>query len=319
MDSRMDTKKDVSQIYIVLNPVAGHSGVDDIHKMLEERFQVGTHIYEVYETTGEEDVAELTKAACSRGSTLVVAAGGDGTVAGVVNGLQQAKVPLGIIPVGTGNGLARALQIPLSIDQAIDLLAGENELMNLDALRVEDKIYVLNVSAGISANAMQETPHTEKKRWGVLAYVRTIIAQLVGFQPRRFWLTIDGHRVMIRASEILVSNGELLKDPFPLGPRERFNDGMMDIYIINANNLIDYLKVAWNALVHRGEKKQELRHMEAKKSVKIESVGSPLPTQADGETLGVTPVEIEIIPDALQVIVPKANENQEEKNGRKNK
>lgn len=301
-------KKEISQIYIVLNPVAGHAVVEDIHEKLEKRLQAGGHIYEVYETTGDEDVAELTKAACSRGSTLVVAAGGDGTVAAVVNGLLHTEIPLGIIPVGTGNGLARALGIPLDIEDAIDLIAGENETMYIDALQVNGKIYVLNASAGISAKAMDETPHTVKQRWGMLAYVRTFLTQLLGFQPRRFWLTLDGQRRMVRASEILVTNGQMLRDPFPLGPRERLNDGIMDIYIANARNLIDYLKIAWNAVIHRGRQERELRHLQATERVKIESVGSPLPAQADGETIGVTPVEIEIVRDALRVIVPPQDE-----------
>lgn len=298
------TEPENLNVYVVLNPVAGHSAADDIKRLLQETYTKDGSLCEIYETTGEEDVAELTRSACKNGSKLVIAAGGDGTVAGVINGLLQTKVPLGIIPVGTGNGLARALNIPLDITKAVELITSENRKICLDALKVGDKFYTLNVSAGISAKAMEETPVESKRRFGVLAYAWNIFKQLFGFQPRRFWLTVDGHRVLVRAKEILVSNGALLEPPLPLGPPELFNDGIMDIYILSAQTFQDYIKVAWNWLVHKGKKKSDLRHITGKQKVKIEAYRGNLPTQADGETLGVTPVEVEMVHDALEIIVP---------------
>jgi YegS/Rv2252/BmrU family lipid kinase len=291
-------------MYVVLNPIAGHSTADDIRQWVEENFSGAGMTCEIYETTGEEDVAEITRSACQNGSRLVVAAGGDGTVAAVINGLLGTGIPLGVIPAGTGNGLARALGIPLDIPQAIELIAADHRTIGLDALKVGDQYYVLNVSAGLSARTMDETPVENKRRFGMLAYVWTFIKQMFGVQPRRFWLTVDGHRLMIRASEILISNGALLKEPLPLGPPEFFNDGQMDIYIVTARTLRDYLRIAWNVLIHKGRKKSDLRHLTARQKVIIEAYRGALPTQADGEPLGLTPIEIDMIPDALKVIVP---------------
>lgn len=297
--------KEIIHIYVVLNPVAGHSNGDDLRRMLEERFNSEGYRVDIYETTGEEDVAQLTRDACTRGSKLVIAAGGDGTVAGVVNGLMHNDVPLGVIPLGTGNGLARALNIPLDIGEAIDIIAVDNhQIQGLDALKVGEKFFILNVSAGISAKAMEETDHTVKQRFGVLAYVWSIAKQLFGFQPRRFWVTIDGRRALVRAAEILVSNGTLLEEPLPLGPPELFNDGVLDVYVITPRTIVDYLVIAWHFIVHRNQKRPLLRHLTAKQSVMIEAYREPQPTQADGESLGTTPVEVEIVRDALQVIVP---------------
>ncbi len=289
------------KLFILLNPIAGHSSAPEIRKELEDRF--ADQEYEIYETTGQEDIAEITRAACQRGAQIVIAAGGDGTVAGAVNGLRGTQTPLGIIPVGTGNGLARALGIPLEIPNAIELIAGTHELLSIDLMQVGDKYFTLDVSAGISARAMRETPPEEKRRFGVAAYVWRILTLVFGIQPRRFLLSIDGHSFRVHASEILVSNGAFLRDPFPLGPPELFGDGQFDVYIITARTLRDYINILWG-LLFKNVERTELRHYASRKLTVIQHTGRPQPTQADGEFLGHTPVEIELVPHGLSVIVP---------------
>ena len=258
--SQSGGKQKTNQLYVVLNPIAGQSDAGLLKNTLEEAFAKEGWTLDVYETTGGEDVAELTRAAIERGAELVVAAGGDGTVAGVVNGLANSGVPLGILPVGTGNGLARALGIPLGVEDALALLVGGHEIVNMDAMQVGDKYYILNVSAGISARSMQETPPEQKRRFGMLAYAWTIAKQVMGFQPRSFSLELDGHQVQVQATEVLISNGAVLKEPpFPLGPRQKFNDGVFDVYIITASNLSDYIRILWDLIFNRTGRKKELR------------------------------------------------------------
>jgi YegS/Rv2252/BmrU family lipid kinase len=293
-------------MYVVLNPIAGNSSAEEIRTALEETFGDKGWTLDIYETTGEENVAELTREACKKGAGLVVAAGGDGTVAGVVNGLVNSGIPLGILPVGTGNGLARALSVPLDLENALALLIEGHEIIELDALQVGDKYYILNVSAGISAHAMRDTPPEQKRRFGMAAYAWTIAGQALGFQPRQFNLNLDGHTVRVRASEILVSNGALLKEPpFPLGPREKFNDGVFDVYIISAQNLGDYLRILWGLIFNRNGRKKDLRTFTVKKNITIQGGRREYTVQADGEVIGQTPVEVTVAPSAVKVIVPK--------------
>lgn len=293
--------KEKTKIFIVLNPIAGHSSAPEIRHLLEDRFV--NQDYEIYETTGEENLAELIQEACRKGAKLVIAAGGDGTIASAVNGLKGTEIPLGIIPVGTGNGLARALGIPLEVPEAIELIAGDHAQIHIDAMQVGDRYFTLDVSAGISAKAMEETPPEEKRRFGVAAYVWTILTLVFGIQPRRFNLTVDGHSVQVRASEILVSNGAFLRDPFPLGPPELFGDGQFDVYILTAQTLMDYIRTLWG-LVFKNTRGTDLRHLVARQIVVIDHVLRPQPTQADGEVLGMTPVEVRLVPGALIVIAP---------------
>jgi diacylglycerol kinase (ATP) len=293
-------------IYAVVNPVAGNANSADVERMLREHFKDNNHQYEVYETSAEDDVATLTRSAVAKGANLVIAAGGDGTVAGVINGLVFTGIPLGIIPIGTGNGLARALKIPLEPEEAVQLIARQPAIMELDALQVGDHYFMLNVSAGISARAMQKTEPEAKQRFGFGAYFWTIFNEILGFNPQYFNLLVDGHRMRVRATEILVSNVKLMEEPpNPLGPPEQFADGKLDVYIVTARTFGDYLRVAWDLLQKPDQRKKDIRHLTANKSVRIEAIGTPQPTQADGEVLDKTPVEIKVAGDAFKVIVPE--------------
>lgn len=293
------------KVLVVLNPVAGQAHAAGLRSALARHFLAPAWSCAIYETTGKEDVAAVVRQACERGVALVVAAGGDGTVAGVVNGLRHSQVPLGILPVGTGNGLARGLSLPLEPEMALRLLAGEHALMAVDALQVGDRYFLLNVSVGITSQVVREIYPAQKRLWGMLAYVGLVVKWL-GFQPRRFALTVDGRRRRVWASEILVSNGAVLNEPpQPLGPPETFQDGQLDAYVLTARTVYDYLGVVWNLFFNPRNRKIKLRHLPVKQSILIDSGRRPLPVQADGELIGETPVKIQLVPAAVQVVVPK--------------
>jgi diacylglycerol kinase (ATP) len=300
----------------VLNPAAGNASAEEIHHLLEENFPEDQYTYEVYETTGEEDIAQLTREACEKNASLILAAGGDGTVAGVVNGLVDQKVPLGIIPVGTGNGLARGLKIPLEIEEAFQLLVGENEQIPLDLMQVGGKYYTLNVSAGISGKAMRNTPAKVKQRFGISAYVWTILNEVIGLNPRQYSLRIDGSPLKVRATEVLISNGSLLENlPAPLGPPTEFKDGQLDVYIISARTLFDYIRLIWQIITRSPKKATDIHHFKVSECIWVDAVGQAQPTQGDGEIIGETPLEVQIKPKAIEVIAPKGIQDDDTSNG----
>jgi len=301
------------KVLIVINPVAGSANTDQILERIETRFGELGWQYQVYETDGSESVAEVAAEACKDGATLIVAAGGDGTVAGVVNGLMHTGVPLGILPAGTGNGLARALSIPLDLNEAVDLIAGAHRTQEIDALQVNEEYYVLNVSVGISSRSMKNTGHEEKQRYGMVAYARTVLKEVLAVSPRRFDIEVDGHSLQVRASEILVTNGSILQSPLDLfGSLESFTDGQVEAHILTARSLGNYLRLGWQLLSRPRGRKEDLRRLTVRERIRIDTARRPQPVQADGELIGETPVEIRVVPQALRVIVPENAEKQRE-------
>jgi len=291
--------------FLIVNPVAGQAYSGQIRRAFASCLPSDEWRLDVHETTDPESIERKVRDACIKGVDVVIAAGGDGTIARVVNGLRGTDVPLGILPLGTGNILARGLMIPLGMKAAIRLIAGEHDLMPMDVLAVGEQWYVINVSVGITSHAVRTVAPEQKRHFGVLAYLFAGL-QWLGWQPRRFEMVTDGKARRVRASEILVSNGELLRDlALPVGPPSTFCDGTLDVYIIKARSVPHYLAVLRNNLLRRRKRRPGLRHIPVRSTIRIDSGRTKLPVQADGDPIGTTPVEIRVIPDAIRVIVPK--------------
>src|SRR4051794_6665834 len=203
-----------TKVFVVLNPMAGNSTAEDIRQALDRHFAAGSQ-HEIYETTGapEEHVVTIVRAALERGFDLVVAAGGDGTVSDVAEALIGVDVPMAIIPVGTANVFARELSLPLDLEGACALLAGAHTTTSIDAMKVGEQYFVLQIGIGIDALMIRDTERAAKRRFGRAAYLWTAITRLIGYQPLRFTIVVDGKRSRPRASQILIANGGVLGIP----------------------------------------------------------------------------------------------------------
>lgn len=308
----MPTQK--QKVFVIFNPTAGNAAeTDAIRQALQRHFVDPEWECEVYETTGseDEDIAAISAQACEDGASIVVSAGGDGTLIGVANGLIHKDIPLGILPLGTGNDLARILSIPLQLEGALGVLSGEHEVFEMDALKVDDRYYFSNVSVGITPHMMNDTKSEQKKRFGRLAYIWTMFKQSKIFQLRNYRLTIDNQPQRVNAVEVMVSNSTLL-ETFPqlFGSIDTLNDGKLELYLVKARTWRDYLRLAWDLIRRPKEPTHKLIHVDAKESIRIEAVRHSQLVQADGDAIGHTPVEVRLERKALRVIKPKAAETQ---------
>lgn len=304
-------REGVPGAFVVLNPVSGVRDARVFREAIDRHFRGGGRAYELYETTGQEDLPTVVREALGRGSDMVVAVGGDGTVAGVAGGLVGTGVPMGIVPGGTANVFARELGIPLELDRALDLLVGGEVgrvVKGVDAIRVGERFFVLNVSVGISSLTIHDTGREQKRRFGVFAYIWSALTGLLKFRRPRFDLVVDGKLNRIRASEILIANGSALMPPLQWGPHIRPDDGKLDICIVRATALIGYPGLMLSILLGRQRQNPDVSYMSAERSVSI-SANRTLPVQADGEFIGETPVDVHVAPGAVHVIVPTKPES----------
>jgi YegS/Rv2252/BmrU family lipid kinase len=295
-------------VFVVLNPVAGTSNRDDVVAALEQRFTAGGQRYEIYETTGadDEDIPALVRAAVERGADLVVAAGGDGTVSLVADALAGTDVPLSVLPIGTANVFAQVLGLPLDLGGAADVAAGEFAARPIDAMRVRDTLGVLHISVGITSLMQRDTSRELKRRFGRFAYFYVATRWILGFQPQRFNVVIDGQRHRFNASQVLIANGgEMGQPPFTWGPGIAPDDGVIDVCVINASTLRDYLAVGWSTLTGRHRQNHRLRYFKARRSISVNTKRT-LPVQLDGELYGTTPLQVQVVPAAFRCAVPAA-------------
>lgn len=293
-----------SRFFVILNPAAGTYTADKVREALGKHFNCADGSCAVHQTSGHENLAELARSAADRGCDVVVAAGGDGTVSAVADGLVGLEIALGIIPLGTANVLARELGIPVDLNEACTLLSGPHAVAKIDAMELAGRHYYTQVGVGIDALMIRDTRREAKKRFGRVAYLWTGFTRLVGFQPRGFRLVVDGREVVQRGSQVVLANcGTLGQHPFRWGPDIRPDDGKVAVCIVRAKTMLHYVQLAWAVLTGQHRQSRHVRYLTSERSVRIET-HQPLPVQADGEIVGKTPVEVGIVPGAVRVVVP---------------
>jgi len=294
--------------YVVINPVAGVSQAEVVREKIQSALQARDIPLEIYETRAEDDLKQQVLTAVKQGFKLFISAGGDGTLSSVIDGLVGTEIPLVIIPTGTWNALARALDIPLQIDQAIDLLFQDHRIQTIDAIQVDQNYFVLSVSAGIGSRAMKEVEREEKRRFGKLADLRKALDELLEFRSYRFEVKIDGQLKKFRASELLVANSAILGlKALQLDPSIRMDDGKLNVCRLYANTVSEYLQLALSML--RGDQKRSWNVLcvEALNEVEIRC-GERLPVQGDGDLIGHLPITVKVRPKAVNIVTPQTTE-----------
>ncbi len=307
----------------VLAVVNSHSGNADSARVVETlRARLSERspgcVLAIHETDRGEDLASTVRERVAReGFELVVAAGGDGTVSEVANGLVGGESVLAIIPLGTTNVLARELGVPLHLEGACGLASGPSSIARVDAMKVGSSYFFTQIGVGIDALMIHDTSARDKRRMGVFAYVRSWLRSLVGVRPRRLTVTADGFSVQTRTRQVILANcGTLGISGLRWGPDVRVDDGRIDVCIFRPRTPLDYPGIAWHFMRGRHRSEPRLIYLNASRTVTIQA-DDPLPVQGDGENLSQTPLTMEVVRNAVRVVAPAiAAASAEQENGR---
>jgi diacylglycerol kinase (ATP) len=260
------------------------------------------------DTRGAGDAQEAAEA-WDRGLLIVV--GGDGTVNEVVNGLGRAGFPedvtLAVLPMGTGNDLAATLAVPDELEEA-ERVIRENRVRTLDVARVRSEglgeRYFINVATGgYGAETSGLADEEMKGRWGKLAYLRASLETAQIFDVRDVWVTLDDEERMLRAVNVAVGNCRYAGGGWLAAPRANPEDGLLDFVVIEDIGLKGVLALTPAALAKSDYLGSEGVFSARAKKIRVETRPGGLEFTADGEIIGDEPVEFEVIPHALKVVV----------------
>jgi YegS/Rv2252/BmrU family lipid kinase len=234
----------------------------------------------------------------------VVAIGGDGTVVEAAAGLLASSEPppLCIVPQGTANLLALNLGIPAERESAIDVVFS-GQVARIDCGRANGEPFLIAVGAGVHAEIVARADRAAKRRWGVAAYSLAGLRAIRGAERARFRIEIDGEMIEIEATTVEIMNvASVLRREWELARGVSPVDGILDVIAHRASTLAEHLATA--AAVMRGAPTDTdlVVHRPARR-LRIE-VDPPALLQRDGELAGWTPVEIDVLPRALPVVLP---------------
>ena len=171
-------------------------------------------------------------------------------------------------------------------------------------MKVKGTHYFTQIGIGVDAVMIRDTT-VEHKRWlGNGAYIWTAATRFIGFQTHRFSIAADDQRARPRALQVVLANsGRLGTSGLRWGPDVRVDDGQIDVCILRAQTLLNFLSVGWSVIRGRHREDRNIQLLTARRAVAIHA-DRPLPVQGDGELIGETPLEVQVVPRALRVIVP---------------
>ncbi len=236
---------------------------------------------------------------------LVILAGGDGTVSAAVDSLAHHHVALGLLPVGTANDFARALDIPFKLEPACETIAG-GTLVDVDLGLVGDNYYVNLASVGLSAEVARSVSQQLKRRLGPLAY--PVAAARAALEYRPFIARIefpDGDHEVVEirsALQVGVGNGRFYGGGMVVAPNAGLDDGTLDVYAVEHGHWAQLLKVLRHLPTGHFVNSPLVHHYRTRHA-RIETVPS-LPINVDGELIGSAPQTFSLATNALRVLVP---------------
>ena len=233
---------------------------------------------------------------------LVIVGGGDGTLNAVVDVLLETQLPLGIIPLGTANDLARTLGIPNSIAEACRIIA-EGNLKYIDLGWVNNKYFFNVASLGLSVKITQKLNKGLKRRLGILAYAWTALQVLSKTRPFTAMIRVDGQNIKVKTLQIAIGNGRYYGGGMPIAHDAQIDDQRLDLYSLEIEHWWQIFPLLWT--LPRGQQGllSWVRTLKGKE-IQIQT-RKPHSINTDGEITSTTPAMFRVIPAAIGVYIPR--------------
>jgi diacylglycerol kinase (ATP) len=286
-------------IPVILNPSARSAKAGDRVEMiraLSPRVQI-------HATSGPGDARKFARELAQVGAPVIVAAGGDGTVNEVVNGIALAGpetgAALGILPAGTMNVFANDLGLPATrLDECWNLIeAGRTR--SIDLWRANDEYFAQLAGAGMDASVIAETTWERKKQFGPMSYVMSMIQVLRRGSPL-LRVSAPG-REPVEGKVVLVGNGVHYGGPFRLFPQASFTDGLLDVMVMKSHSVLNIARLSMFAAAGKyAAGHREITYFQTRE-LDI-TCAETVPVQVDGELCGETPVLFRPAPFPLRVV-----------------
>lgn len=289
-------------IHFIVNPISG-SGKHNFGKTeLEKYFPKSIYKIEVDYSNYKKHAIVLTQKAITKKPHYVVACGGDGTINEVASCLINTEIKLGIIPVGSGNGLASNLSISRSLEKTAEIIR-KGKTKFIDVGKINEHYFFSNVGVGIDALIIKKYERYNKRT--LISYVRATIASSIDFKPIQATLSFNGKIIGTNAFMLFISNSNQMGYGMTLTPNADLNDGFLDLVIVPKLSFLDKLTFGVCVLTNRIEKFKKAKH------ILIEKINIEMPkkifldTQIDGElhNLKTNKIEIVIIKNGLEVLI----------------
>lgn len=288
----------MNKTLVILNPAA-HSQRAERYRQRVETIARGAVLCA---TNGPGEAEGIARHAALEGYETVVAAGGDGTINEVVNGIAGTDTALGLLPIGTMNVFATELGIPVrDLGRCWEIIRAQKTRL-VDLPKANNKHFVQLAGVGLDAQVVQETSLAFKRNFGPLSYLISA-AQIAARTPPRLHLECNDAPTK-EGSFLLVGNGRLYGGPFPFFKNALSNDGLLDVVLFKQLGYLEIIKYLQNVIFTSAITLPEVDYFQTRR-LRVTSEGDlPVPVEIDGELADHCPVEFEIEKRTVRVCAP---------------
>lgn len=286
-------------IHIIANKTAGHGVAGKILDSVREYLDSRNIVHTVWETESPGHATYLAVSAAEQGAKCVFALGGDGTVSEVARGMRGTNVPMGIIPAGTGNDIAKAVKLPLKPIPALEQSL-RNEPRRLDMGIINDRTFTNVIGTGFDVETLQWTEKFKRGMRGIIPYLLGVICTIATHRDINIRLTVDGVERRISALLIAVANGTCIGGGMQIAPDAKVDDGLFDVTIIHP---VSKWKIPFLLPKFLSGKIKTIKYAEDFRctNVKIESLEPGQIMDIDGELIPMDVVNVEIDPGGVLI------------------
>lgn len=249
-------------ITFIINPISGIGMKDEIPQLIKNTIDETLYDLNIIFTERAGHAYELARLSASRHEYMAVAVGGDGTVNEVARGLVESDTALGIIPCGSGNGLARHLMLPLSVKGALDVI-NKGEIHSLDYGIINDHPFFCTCGMGFDAFISKKFAEAGKR--GPLTYIQNVLKEGLGYKPETYEVTIDGNESEpYNAFLISVANASQYGNDAYIAPQASMSDGELDVVIMEPFDILEAPQVGLDLMNKTLNKSSKIKCFKAK-------------------------------------------------------
>jgi diacylglycerol kinase (ATP) len=290
----------MSKIHVVINPASGQP--QPILHTLNRVFRAAKVDWDISLTKESGDAQRFARQAAAEGADVVAAYGGDGTVMEVAHGLLNSQTPLAILPGGTANLMSVELGIPKDLEQAAQIASSKQSQVRLvDVGRAGDTYFLLRVGLGFAARKVKLADRQLKDKYGLMAYTISGLKALTQTKTTHYRITLDGQTIEVDGLTCLVDNaGNMGVSGIAPGRNIDVSDGLLDVLLIKDSSFSSLVDIGYSLVEKKAP--DSYVHWQAR-AIEI-ACEPPEDIQIDGEMAGMTPISIQVIPQALRVLVP---------------
>lgn len=292
------------EIHFIVNPIAGHGKSTLTEAFLEPYFVKNVHHLTVKHSAYKKHAAALTKDSITEKAAIIVACGGDGTINEVASCLVGTNIPMGIIPMGSGNGLASNLQIPKNIRKALAIIKNKKSI-KIDVGQMNNRYFFSNMGIGFDASVIKHYESSQKRTlYGYLNACLTSFRDMG--QNRNFDVRINDLNQLVNPFIILISNSNEMGYHMSLTPKASLQDGLLDVLIVSRINRLKMLLFGILILLRKVYWLPEAKSFQTKELHLSKSNADYFESQIDGELYEITHrnLNISILEKSLEILVP---------------